>query len=186
MKRFFYTVLSVLALGMSQSSCESNNKPTAGDSPGTFDPNTCFVPNAMAMCTPECLEVIVDTHKISTQQSIVARAGITTIPYEISTPALKDSIGSRSCRDQWRIKLDTANHQVTFEIQDSANAPGYFSSALITGILYDRRTEPEEPVKFTFYESRDNNNSLHFIFDVTYPNTHVQFYNVSDLPTSHK
>ncbi|WP_291146403.1 hypothetical protein, partial [Flavobacterium sp. UBA7680] len=87
MKRFFYTLMSVSALGLSLSSCESNNKPAAADKPGTFDPNTCFVPNAMAMCTPECLEVIVDTHKISTQQSIVARAGITTIPYEISTPA---------------------------------------------------------------------------------------------------
>lgn len=186
MKRFFYTVISASLLGLSLSSCENNNKPAAKDNPSTFDPNTCFVPNAMVMCTPECLQVIVDTHKISTQQSIIARAGITTIPYEISTPALKDSIGGRSCRDQWRIKLDTANSHVTFEIQDSANAPGYFSSALITGILYDQRTEPEEPVKFTFYEARDNNNSLHFIFDVTYPNTHVQFYNVSDLPTSHK
>ena len=111
--------------------------------------------------------------RISIQQSIIARAGISTIPYEISTPALRDSIGSRSCRDKWRIKLDTANNHVTFEIQDSANAPGYFSSALITGILHDQRTETEEPIKFTFYEARDSQNNLHFIFDVTYPNTHV-------------
>lgn len=186
MNRLFYTVMSLVALGLSLGSCENSNKPATANNATAFNPNTCFLPNAMAMCTPECLQVIVDTHQISIQQSIIARAGISTIPYEISTPALRDSIGSRSCRDKWRIKLDTANNHVTFEIQDSANAPGYFSSALITGILHDQRTETEEPIKFTFYEARDSQNNLHFIFDVTYPNTHVQFYNVSDLPTSPK
>lgn len=188
MKRIFYSAITLLCLSFGIISCENanNDKDVSSENgPSTFNPNTCFLPNAMAMCTPQCLEVIVDTHQISLQQSIAARAGITTIPYEISTPDLIDSIGGRTCRDKWRIKLDTANNHVTFEIQDSANAPGYFSSALITGILHDQRTETEEPVKFTFYEARDSNDSLHFIFDVVYPNAHLQFYNVSDLPTSH-
>ncbi|MES2477631.1 MAG: hypothetical protein V4561_00985 [Bacteroidota bacterium] len=189
MRKLFFTLMTFSCLNLFFSSCENSN-PNANHATDKvsdpFDSARCFLPEGIEMCLPQCLEIIVDAHKITDQQSIVARVGITTIPYEITTQALRDSIGDRRCSDKWRIKLDTAENHVTFLIQDSANAPGYFSSALITGILEDRRTESEEPVKFTFYEARDTNDSLHFIFDVLYPNTHVQFYNVSDLPTSGK
>lgn len=149
----------------------------------TSETDVCFDINSNDKCYSECLPIIVDTHKIS---SVVYESQriVTTIPLEITTTDLKTIIGERTCEDNWRIKLSNINGSVSLEIQDSANAPGYYSSALILGILNDTRMNKGEPIKFTFVEAQKPNNVIHFIFKVDYLNPNdCTYFNVSDLPT---
>ncbi len=144
----------------------------------------CFDINSGQICSDACKDTIAIHHEIDLQMQTGMTGGVATEPCIISANDIADSVNKYPC-EQCRLKLTTADGKVKMIVEHQPPAPGYYSAALILGILRHRVGMMHgAPNKFTFYEGKDLAGKTIYPFTTDFAWTIGQeYYDVSDLPT---